>query len=56
MQLYKIGFVSGEIQGELHLGFTVEEKAREWVITNNQLALDYSGLPVYTFEGVLNAS
>jgi hypothetical protein len=53
MQLYRIGFVSGETQGELHLGFTVEENAHEWVATNNQLALEHKGLPTYTFLGVL---
>lgn len=53
MQLYRIGFVSTITQGEIHLGFTVEEKCREWITANNLLTVDYAGLPSYCFLGVL---
>lgn len=56
MQLYRIGFVSSNNQGELHMGFVVEEKCREWVTANNLLTITYAGLPSYCFLGVLNAS
>ena len=57
MQLFRVGFLKcGEPlveQGEIHLQFSVEEKCREWVLTNNQLAIDYVGLPIYSFLGLL---
>ena len=57
MQLFRIGFLRCDSplveQGEIHLQFTVEEECREWVLTNNQLAIDYAGLPIYCFLGAL---
>lgn len=53
MQLYRIGFVSLLDKGEIHLGFAVEEKCREWVEANNSVSAGYAGLPFYTFLGAL---
>ena len=53
MQLFRVGFMSHKTQGEIHLGFTVEEKCREWIAANNLLTIDYAGLPSYCFLGAL---
>ena len=54
MQLFRIGFVKKDnIRGEIHMGFTVEEKCREWITANNLLTIDYAGLPSYCFLGAL---
>lgn len=53
MQLFRVGFVSLLGKGEIHLGFTVEEKCREWIAANNLLTVDYAGLPSYCFLGAL---
>lgn len=55
-QLYKIRVHRRTENFEIHMGFYNQEEALQWCTVVSAVACLYIGLPVYTFEGALNAS